>query len=308
MKELVVCSGKGGTGKTSILAAFAALAPNKVLADCDVDAANLHLVLAPHTRRSEPFISGREAIIQPDACNGCGVCAEVCAYDAVIVTEAPPDQTIYRIDPFACEGCGVCVHFGPEDAIAFPDRRCGDWFVSATRHGTLVHAKLGIAAENSGKLVTLVRNEARRIAEQPGHDLILVDGPPGIGCPAIAAVTGADLLLAVTEPTISGRHDLERLHGLTTHFHLPMAVCVNKYDINQEIAAGIEDWCGEHGVPVVGSIPYDAAITAAQIEGISIVERDGSPAAPAVRDLWQRTQELLGLERAPHRGTSPGDS
>jgi MinD superfamily P-loop ATPase len=249
VKELVVCSGKGGTGKTSILAAFAALAPNKVLADCDVDAANLHLVLAPDTRRSEPFISGREAIIQTDACNGCGVCAEVCAYDAVIVTEVPPDQTIYRVDPFACEGCGVCVHFCPEDAIAFPDRRCGDWFVSATRHGTLVHAKL------------------------------------------------------VTEPTVSGRHDLERLHGLTTHFHLPMAVCVNKYDINQEIAADIEDWCGENGVPVVGSIPYDAAITAAQIEGISIVERDGSPAAPAVRDLWQRTQELLGLERASHRET-----
>jgi MinD superfamily P-loop ATPase len=303
VKELVVCSGKGGTGKTSLLAAFAALAPGNVCADCDVDAADLHLLLAPLVVRREPFISGREAVIRPDRCNGCGDCAGVCAYGAVLAaTAAPnaaPDAAPYRVDPLACEGCGVCVHFCPEDAIDFPRRRCGTWFVSTTRHGTLVHAELGIAGENSGRLVTLVRQEARRIAASEQCDLILVDGPPGIGCPAIATVTGADLVLAVTEPSLSGRHDLERLHALTRHFEVPLTVCINKADINPPIAMEIVDWCAQRLVPVSGTIPYDDAITAAQIAGVSVVEYGESPATPAVRRIWQRVRELLVPESAP---------
>lgn len=306
MKELVVCSGKGGTGKTSVLASFAALAPDKVLADCDVDAADLHLVLAPDVQRREPFLAGHEAIIRPELCRGHGTCAEVCAYGAVAldgnVGEAADGARRRVILPFRCEGCGVCVHFCPEQAIAFPERHCGEWFVSATRHGSMVHARLGVASENSGKLVTLVRQEARRLAEEQGCGLVLVDGPPGIGCPAIAAVSGADLLLAVTEPTLSGRHDLERLVELAGHFQLPVAVCLNKHDINPEQAAGIEAWCGERGLPVAGRIPYDQQVTAAQLAGTSVVEHGASAAADALRALWRETARLLDRKEASGSG------
>jgi MinD superfamily P-loop ATPase len=296
MKELVVCSGKGGTGKTSVVAAFAALARDKVLADCDADAADLHLVLAPEVQRSEPFVSGHEANILPAACNGCGICAEVCAYEAIDREETEPGSSRCMISPFRCEGCGVCVHFCPEQAIAFPERLCGEWYVSSTRHGTLVHARLGVAAENSGKLVTLVRQEARRRAAAEGRGLILVDGPPGIGCPTIASVSGADLLLAVSEPTLSAQHDLERLVQLAAHFQLPVAVCLNKHDLNPQQVADTESWCRERGLPVVGRIPYDPRVTAAQIEGVSVVEHGEGPAATAVQALWQETARLLGLE------------
>jgi len=302
MKELVVCSGKGGTGKTSVVAAFAALARDKILADCDADAADLHLVLAPEVQRSEPFVSGHEARILPAACNGCGICAEVCAYEAIDRVEAAEGPPRYTISPFRCEGCGVCVHFCPEQAIVFPDRLCGEWFVSRTRHGTLVHARLGVAAENSGKLVTLVRQEARRRATEEGRSLILVDGPPGIGCPTIAAVSGADLLLAVSEPTLSARHDLERLVQLAAHFRLPVAVCLNKHDLNPLLATDTESWCRERGLPVAGRIPYDPRVTAAQIAGISVVEHGQGPAAAAVQALWREVARLLDLKEAAGAG------
>ncbi|HOX06797.1 MAG TPA: 4Fe-4S binding protein [Planctomycetota bacterium] len=328
MKELVVISGKGGTGKTSVLASFAALAENAVLADCDVDAADLHLVLSPEIRRREEFRSGREAVIRQTDCIGCGACLAHCRFEAVrrltadglrtaaggsgascldcdfcerscpvrnavVVREMRESlgdgrEAVFMIDPAACEGCGVCVRFCPVKAIDFPERLCGEWFVSDTRCGPMVHARLGIAAENSGKLVSTVRREARRIAEEQGRGLVLVDGPPGIGCPVIASVTGATLVLAVTEPTLSGRHDLERVLKLARHFDIPAMAAVNKADINPQAAGEIELFCREHGVGFAGRIPYDPAVTRAQLAGKSVVEmpRD-SGAAGAIRDIWR---------------------
>ena len=289
VKELVICSGKGGTGKTSIVAAFAALARQKVMADCDVDAADLHLVMAPEIRQRERFLSGHEAQIVPEACTGCGVCQDLCQYDAitelepVAMAQAGPVAGVprYAIDPLRCEGCGVCVHFCPDDAIAFPERDCGEWFLSDTRYGPLVHAKLGVAAENSGKLVTLVRQQARKIATQQRLPLVIVDGPPGIGCPVIATLGGADLLLAVTEPTPAGLHDLERLIELAAHFQVPTEVCINKYDINPDLTEKIAQWCRSKWLPLAGLVPYDQEVTAAQMDGEAVVARNGSPAAAA---------------------------
>ncbi len=295
MKELVVISGKGGTGKTSLVASFAALAESKVLADCDVDAADLHLVLEPSIKHREVFTGGKEARILLGACIACGECAELCRFDAIRF-DGPPSETIektYRVDPIACEGCGVCVRFCPAEAIAFEPAVNGEWYVSETRHGPMVHARLGPAAENSGKLVTLVRNEARRIAERDVLELILVDGAPGIGCPVIASLTGADLVLIVTEPTLSGLHDLERVHALVKHFGIPSLVCVNKYDINPEISAQIESRVQQLGAKVVGRVRYDPSFTHAQIEGLSVVEYDRSAAADDVRSLWQQVANTL---------------
>jgi MinD superfamily P-loop ATPase len=294
LKELVVCSGKGGTGKTSILASFSALARDHVLADCDVDAADLHLVLTPEVQREEIFRSGREAIIRQSDCSGCGDCYELCQFEAIESRIGPDGSDTYAVDPLACEGCGVCVHFCPEKAIDFPETVCGEWYVSETRHGPMVHAKLGIGAENSGKLVTLVRNQARQLAEKRDLNWLLVDGPPGIGCPVIASLTGADMVLIVTEPTLSGLHDLERIVGLASHFEIPVCVCINKYDINSEMAEQILGYCAESDLPVVGMIPYDPEVTKAQIKRISVVEHDTSPATKAIRDVWKKVKRSLG--------------
>ncbi len=293
MRELVVCSGKGGTGKTSVVAAFAALATDPVLVDCDVDAADLHLVLSPRIEYREIFLSGREAHIRREACAGCGTCREVCQFGGI---HACPDGTggeLFSVDSLACEGCGVCVRFCPEQAIDFPERTCGEWFVSQTRHGPFVHAQLGIAAENSGKLVTLVRTQARRLAEERARRLLLVDGPPGIGCPVIASLAGADLALVVTEPTVSGLHDLERVVRLARYFEVPVSVCLNKHDLNETVAQRIGDYCDVAELPVVGRIPYDPQVTAAQLASTSVVEHDGSPAAIAIREIWNRVEEQL---------------
>ncbi len=287
--ELVVCSGKGGTGKTSVVASFAALAGKLVLADCDVDAADLHLVLEPDVKRRERFIAGHVAVVDPTLCNGCQVCEDVCRFDAIRLQA----DGAAAVDPVNCEGCGVCVHFCPRGAIEFPDRDCGEWFVSETRCGPMIHARLGTGAENSGKLVNLVREKARDAAEQRELDLVLVDGPPGIGCPVISAISGADLLLVVAEPTVSGRHDMERLIALAKHFRLPAAVCVNKSDLDRETAEGIAAWCGEQQVPVLGEIPYDIAVTKAQLDGVSVVEHGASPAAEALQNLWRATEKAL---------------
>lgn len=289
MKELVICSGKGGTGKTSVVASLAALGGNTVLADCDVDAANLHLVVEPRVERREDFIAGNLARIRPADCNGCGECLNVCEFGAV--AEGPDGTCV--IDPVRCEGCGVCVHFCPEDAIDFPDRDCGEWYVSETRHGPMVHARLATAAENSGKLVTLVRKEARRLGEEIGADLLLVDGPPGIGCPVIAAMSGADALLVVTEATTAGLHDMKRMIELARHFGLPAWVCLNKHDLNKDMQQRISDYCTENDIPLLGMIPYDPQVTAAQLAGTSVVELAASPAAEGIRAVWSRVHELL---------------
>jgi len=296
MNELVVISGKGGTGKTSLVASLAVLAERTVLADCDVDAADLHLVMAPEVKRRETFVSGHEAVIRPDDCTGCGACVDDCRFDAVVraETEAGP---VFRIDPTACEGCGVCVRFCPEGAIDFPECECGEWFISESPHGPMVHARLAIGAENSGKLVTLVRQHARRLAEERGYERILIDGPPGIGCPVIAAITGASFVLVATEPTLSGRHDFERVVGVARHFDVPAAVCVNKWDLNPEVADAIEDQAKALGLDVLGRVRYDGAVTEAQVRGRAVVELDHSPAAEDIRTVWEQVCQLNQLSK-----------
>ena len=281
MKELVVISGKGGTGKTSVTASLAALAASPVIADCDVDAADLHLVLRPQIRESHEFLSGHEAVIRPADCSGCGICMDLCRFDAV-----RPDEDVFIIDPIACEGCNVCVHFCPEQAIDFPQSLSGKWFISDTRLGPMVHAKLGVAAENSGKLVSLVRNEAKRVAGEENRKIVIVDGPPGIGCPVIAAITGASKVLVVTEPTVSGEHDLERVLHLARHFEIPASVCVNKWDINPEAANRIEERALALGARLAGRIRYDQDVTRAQIENKAVVETD-APSAEDIRQVWE---------------------
>jgi len=289
LKEIVVISGKGGTGKTSIAASFAALAKKAVLADCDVDAADLHLILQPNIKQSLDFSGGKRASIITDKCIGCGKCEEVCNFDAVSLN-GPANNVVektYTIDPISCEGCKVCVEFCPADAIEFEDCINGQWFISDTRFGPMVHARLGIAEENSGKLVTLIRKEAKRIAEEQKKDLIIVDGSPGIGCPVIASITGADLVLVVTEPTLSGKHDLERVTDLTAGFGIATLVCINKYDINPQIAAQIEEDGRKRNLKLAGKIHYDEAFTKAQITKSTIIEHTDGVVSEEIRALWQ---------------------
>jgi MinD superfamily P-loop ATPase len=293
VKEFVVISGKGGTGKTSLTASFAALAHDAVLADCDVDAADLHLILAPEIRRRETFRSGHEAAIRAEACLGCGRCAALCRFEAIAESFRPSDGArVFRVDPSACEGCGVCIWNCPARAIEFPERTCGEWFVSATRHGPMVHARLAPGAENSGKLVSLVREQARETAKQSKCDLVLVDGPPGTGCPVIAAVTGAAGLLVVTEPTVSGAHDLARVLELARHFRIPAAVCVNKWDLHPELAGQIETSARAAGATPVGRVRYDRAASTAQRRGLAVVEAEPGPLADDIRAVWQNWMNL----------------
>jgi MinD superfamily P-loop ATPase len=287
MKELVVISGKGGTGKTSISASFAMLANRPVVADCDVDAADLHLLLTPRVQEEHEFRSGREAVILQEQCVRCGVCLEHCRFSAVRKEVEPDGRETFRIDPLSCEGCGVCVRFCPVQAIDFPERVCGAWMVSNTRCGPMVHARLNAAAENSGKLVSVVRQKAARIAEDTDRSLVIVDGPPGIGCPVIASVTGATQVLVVTEPTVSGVHDMERVLALTRHFAIPTAVCVNKWDINEEMTERIEEKTLQASAIVAGRIPYDMTVTAAQMQARTVVETV-SPASHAIQEVWER--------------------
>ena len=285
MKQLTVISGKGGTGKTTLVASFAALAEGKVLADCDVDAADLHLVLDPEEQQRETFIGGRAPHLDPEICVECGECRERCRFDAV--TEE------YRIDSVACEGCGLCATVCPVDAIEMRSVEVGEWFVSDTPYGSMVHARLGIAEENSGKLVTMVRQQARLLGEEQGLDLVLIDGPPGIGCPVISAISGVDLVLAVTEPTLSGIHDLERILGVARHFGIPALVCVNKHDLNPENTERIRTFCAESGVEMVGVIPFDPTVIRALVEGKTIVEYADGPVAEAIRGIWARVAGIL---------------
>jgi MinD superfamily P-loop ATPase len=294
MKEIVIISGKGGTGKTSVTAAFAALADNAVLVDCDVDAADLHLVLAPEVLETHDFIAGHEARIRPEACQACGHCAEVCRFDAV---QRNADG-VYVIDPIACEGCGVCAHLCPHEAIAFEDAHCGEWYRSRTRFGPLVHARLGIAAENSGKLVSLIRREARTIAEVSGADLILVDGPPGIGCPVISSIAGADEVVIVTEPTVSGAHDLERVARLAAHFNVPVSLIINKADLHEGTAVQMVHTALARNIAVLGRLPYDPVVTQAQLAGCTIIEHSDGPMSQALRTIWARLLARLHAEPA----------
>ena len=288
MKELIVISGKGGTGKTSLIAALASLAENKVLCDADVDAADLHLLMDPEVCMQADFQSGHTAAIDTTKCTECGLCLDLCRFNAI--------NGDFRINPIDCEGCGVCVYFCPENAIDFPENTCGEWFISDSRFGPLVHARLGIAAENSGKLVTLVRQESKRLADEKNLDLILTDGPPGVGCPVIASIGGASAVLIVAEPSLSGIHDMQRVIDLANHFKVPTMVCVNKFDLNPDLTADIEAFAKDEGLTCLGRIPFDPAFTEALVQGQTIFESNSnSKAGPAIRQIWQRLSSQLRL-------------
>jgi MinD superfamily P-loop ATPase len=284
VKEVVILSGKGGTGKTSIVGSFAAVASSKVMSDCDVDAADLHLLLTPSVKEKNEFWSGQTAFLEEDKCKKCGLCLDFCRFNAF---------KGFRVDPVSCEGCGFCYHLCPVEAITMKDNLAGQWFISETRYGPLVHARLGIAQENSGKLVALVRQQAKELAEKNKLDYIISDGPPGIGCPVISSLSGVSLALIVTEPTLSGMHDMERVLGVCKHFGVPAVVCVNKHDLNDENTAAIRDYCRKNGVEVAAEIPFDNAVTEAMIKGVPLVEHSDGKIAREIRGLWHYIDRKL---------------
>jgi MinD superfamily P-loop ATPase len=284
MKELVIVSGKGGTGKTSVAASLAVLAERKVLADCDVDAAHFHILLSPSHREKGAFMSGHTAVIDGEACSACGECVEACRFHAI--------GEDFRVDPAACEGCGVCAHVCPTGAARLEENHAGDWFVSDTARGPLVHARLRAAQENSGKLVALVRKKAKELAEDGGYPLILVDGPPGIGCPVISSITGCHRVLVVAEPTVSGFHDLERVMQVTGHFKIPTLVCVNKWDLRPVLTETIEAFCRANGAGLVGKIAYDEIFLEALARKRTVVEFSDGDAARSIRQIWDRIRQF----------------
>jgi len=268
-KEIVIVSGKGGTGKTSISAALTSLLQGQVvIADCDVDAANLHILLQPKIQTEQPFKAGYQAKIRQSECTGCGLCAQKCRFEAIIHRQ----DDSFQVDPIFCEGCGVCVYFCPEKAIDFVQQECGKWMLSTTKYGPMAHAHLHIGAENSGKLVSLVRRQAKELAQQNAKEYVLVDGPPGIGCPVIAALTGADVAVIVVEPTLSGLHDLQRIFRLIKHFKLPAGIIVNKWDLNPALTTQIKDFTTKHQESFLGQIPYHQDFATALAELTPITE------------------------------------
>jgi MinD superfamily P-loop ATPase len=288
MKELTIISGKGGTGKTSITAAFASLAENAVFADCDVDAADLHLILKPTVKKTEKFHGLKIASIDKTLCIDCKKCHESCRFHAI------NDQI--RLIKESCEGCGVCAYICPTRAITMIDRESGFSYLSETRFGPMAHAMLNTAEEASGKLVTVVRNNAKHLAEEKKKNLILIDGPPGIGCPVIASITGVDLVLIVTEPTLSAIHDLERVIGVSQHFHVPAVVCINKSSINDENTLMIEQYCKEKNIRIVGKLPYDTTITQSMIHEQSLFEFSDGDLSHTIRDMWKTILQELQNE------------
>jgi MinD superfamily P-loop ATPase len=292
MREIIIISGKGGTGKTSLTGAFAHLANNKIICDLDVDAPDLHLLLQPTKERVEEFHSGHEAKIDSDLCDGCGLCASLCQFGAIRENGAG-----FAVDPLRCEGCKVCVAFCPMAAIRFPERHCGQWYISATRFGPLVHAQLFPGEENSGRLVMVLKQQARELAKTLGAGLVLCDGAPGIGCPVISSLSGAHLAVAVTEPTPSGRHDLERVAALCQHFKTAFAVIINKYDLNPEETGRIEAFCHKGSYPVLARLPHDPLVTRAMIQGLVVTELPESDFSRELGRAWSRIEELAGLGR-----------
>lgn len=282
MKQIVVISGKGGTGKTVITGAFAALAKNKVMADCDVDAADLHLLLQPKIKERHDFRSGLSASIDKKICRQCGQCIAVCRFSAI--------SDSFVIDHIACEGCGFCSNICPVGAIKMDENLAGEWFISETRFGPMVHAKLGIAQENSGKLVSLVRKQAKELAEKNNCDLVIIDGAPGIGCPVIASLSGIDCAVVVTEPTLSGLHDASRVIEVTKHFNVPAKLVINKYDLNPDMSANIEEYCLKNGISLIGKVRFDKTVVEAMVEGKTIIEYKDTPVKDEIREIWGKLQ------------------
>ncbi|MEE4359673.1 MAG: ATP-binding protein [Desulfococcaceae bacterium] len=293
MFEILVLSGKGGTGKTSLTAAFAHLAAEKsmgdtVICDLDVDAPDLHLILHPQQTVSEDFVSGHEAVILEEKCEQCGICTDMCHFGAVSATPLP------RVNPMKCEGCKVCVTFCPVQAIAFRPKHCGEWYLSESRFGPMVHARLFPGEENSGRLVSLLKQRAKELAEQKSCSLVLSDGPPGIGCPVISSLSGASLVVNVSEPTPSGLHDLERVTELCEHFRIPSGVIINKADLNEKISTRIEEFCAEKKMGFLGHLPHNPVITEAMIRGQAVTEYESKDFSEAVRKVWNTISEMKG--------------
>jgi len=284
IKQLAIVSGKGGTGKTTIAAAFAALAKNKVMVDCDVDAADLYLLLKPNILIQEKYFGGRSPHVDLDKCTQCGLCTKVCRFSAI-------DNGVVNI--ISCEGCGFCSHICPEKVITMRDAFSGDWFISETPYGPFIHARLGIGEENSGKLVTVVRKKASEIAKEKNLDLILIDGPPGIGCPVTASLTGVNFVLAITEPTLSGIHDLERILKLSVHFKIPSMVCINKFDLNLENSANIASYCEKNGSMLIGKIPYEPKVVETLVNRKTVMDYPCNEVQEIVYRMWKKVESLL---------------
>lgn len=284
MKQLTVISGKGGTGKTILTASFAALAENKVMIDCDVDAADLHLLLHPLIKERHEFKSGKTAAIDKELCQECGKCVDVCRFDAV--------SEDFIVDPVSCEGCGLCGHVCPADAIEMEENISGEWFVSDTKYGPFVHAKLGIAEENSGKLVAKIRQIGKEIAENENLEYVIVDGPPGIGCPVFASLTGADLAVIVTEPTLSGIHDMKRVAEVVKHFNINIKVVVNKYDLNPENTRLIEIFCEEREIEMAGYISFSQVVIESIENAVPLVEFTGDDVSKDVIKIWNNVIQV----------------
>lgn len=287
MKQLTVISGKGGTGKTSITAAFASLTKNAVFADCDVDAADLHLILKPKIKKEMIFKGLKCASIDYSKCTNCGKCFDSCVFDAIIKEEK------IKINRSSCEGCGVCKIVCNYNAIDMVERESGYAYISSTRFGPMSHAKLKTMEEASGKLVSLVRENAKKIAYEEDKQLILIDGPPGIGCPVISSITGVDLVLIVTEPTLSAINDLKRIYNVACHFKIPSVVCINKYDINMQNSNKIEEFCMNKDIPIVGKINYDTEMTKAMVKENTIIEYSNKKLSDEIKEMWIKISERI---------------
>lgn len=286
MREIVIISGKGGTGKTSVCAAFAHLLKNGVICDLDVDAPDLHIILEPDTRETHDFLSGNTAVIRQDTCVSCDLCLEKCRFGAV-----REEKGRFLVDGSRCEGCGVCVDLCPARAVDFPERHCGHWFRSDSRFGPFIHAQLGPGEENSGRLVTLLKQQAREHAREHGLETILCDGSPGIGCPVISSLSGATLAVAVVEPTPSGRHDFIRVADLCDHFRVPVAVVLNKADLNENESDALKTFCAERGYTIAGALPFSPDVTAAMVRRQAVTESASALAAELER-IWRGVLDL----------------
>ncbi|MBN1354385.1 MAG: ATP-binding protein [Candidatus Omnitrophica bacterium] len=301
MKQIVIISGKGGTGKTVVTGAFAALAHNKVMADCDVDASDLHLLLAPSVKEKHEFRSGKTAFIDKDKCLRCGKCMELCRFNAI--DPQPPAASVdaggdFTVDGVSCEGCAFCSFACPVGAIKMEENISGEWFISDTRFGPMVHAKLGIAEENSGKLVSLVRKEAKEMAEKKNAEWVIVDGAPGIGCPVIASLSGIDCAVVVTEPTLSGLHDADRVLNVAKHFGILTKLIINKYDLNPDMAGKIERYCRDNNISLIGKISFDKKVVEAMVHGKTIIEYESGKAKKEIREVWEKLErEIKNLKQ-----------
>ncbi len=278
MKQVAFISGKGGTGKTVLSGALSAIPKKQVIADCDVDAANLHLLLHPAWKEQHPFTGGKKAVIDPEICIDCDICRDECRYEAI--------TSDFRVNSLRCEGCGLCSHLCPVEAIKMVPQQVGEWYRSETRYGPFVHARLGVGEENSGKLASHIKQVAKQIARELGADYLLVDGPPGIGCPLIATIAGINLAVIVTEPTLSAIHDLERVSGVTDHFQVRTGVVINKYDLNEELTRRIESFCTEHGLQLLGKLPFSREVEDSVVQGIPLIEYSQNSLRENLQDIW----------------------